>query len=156
MVPCGTPLPISVIFIVTPSTTTLCLRSIKRLINLAQQTIESTRCQEKPAAKSSPVINFSCEKLPVNCIRYCNTLSPRNLAFFPCNLRLSLQLVVLVPETDPTRWSQMYDHVASLYIDTHSKGSCTKYNPDTSIFLAELSFNRSFHKIMCPLMVHCK
>lgn len=68
--------------------------------SLAQQTIESTRCREKPVAKSSSVINVSCERLPASCIRYCNKLSLRNLAFFPCNLLLSLQLVVLFPETE--------------------------------------------------------
>ena len=76
-------------------------RSISMLFSsLAQQIIESTRCREKPVAKSSPVINVSCERLPASCIRYCNKLSLRNLAFFPSNLLLSLQLVVLFPETE--------------------------------------------------------
>ena len=75
-------------------------RSISMLFSsLAQQTIESIRCREKPVAKSSSVINFSHERLPTSCILYCNKLSLSSLAVSPCNLLLLLQLVVLSPET---------------------------------------------------------
>ena len=97
-------------------------RSISMLFSsLAQQTVESTRCREKPVAKSSPVINFSSERLPASCIWYCNKLSLRDLAFFlaTCSYHCSWLFYFLKQSVSVVFQSWTGDHFFCIFLCPH-------------------------------------